>query len=76
MQTANGAVNIIGEAKVATDSIIERVGSGLLTNPLRIKLWDVRDRSVESRIEPLQFVLTNPRVFKPGRVKVSTTSEN
>ena len=35
----NGAANIIRKSKVAIDSIIERVGSGLLTNPLRIKLW-------------------------------------
>ncbi|CBN55910.1 MULTISPECIES: RNA-guided endonuclease InsQ/TnpB family protein [Kamptonema] len=35
----NGAANIIRKAKVATDSFVERVGSGLLTNPLRIKLW-------------------------------------
>ncbi|MEZ2276243.1 MAG: hypothetical protein ACBR12_04945 [Microcoleus sp.] len=35
----NGAANIIRKSKVATDSIIERVGRGLLTNPLRIKLW-------------------------------------
>ena len=35
----NGAGNIIRKSKVATDSIIERVSSGLLTNPLRIKLW-------------------------------------
>ncbi len=35
----NGAANIIRKSKVATDSVIERVGSGLLTNPLRIKLW-------------------------------------
>ncbi|WP_445246479.1 RNA-guided endonuclease InsQ/TnpB family protein [Microcoleus sp. OTE_8_concoct_300] len=39
----NGAGNIIRKSKVATDSIIERVSSGLLTNPLRIKLW--RDSS-------------------------------
>jgi hypothetical protein len=35
----NGAANIIRKSKVAIDSIIERVGRGLLTNPLRIKLW-------------------------------------
>jgi IS605 OrfB family transposase len=35
----NGAANIIRKSKVAIDSLIERVGSGLLTNPLRIKLW-------------------------------------
>ncbi|TAF53498.1 MAG: transposase [Oscillatoriales cyanobacterium] len=35
----NGAANIIRKSKVATDSIIERLGRGLLTNPLRIKLW-------------------------------------
>ncbi|MEG4822403.1 transposase [Microcoleus sp. M2-A5] len=35
----NGAADIIRKSKVATDSIIERVSSGLLTNPLRIKLW-------------------------------------
>ncbi|MCC3446874.1 MAG: transposase, partial [Microcoleus sp. PH2017_25_DOB_D_A] len=35
----NGAANIIRKSKVAIDSIVERVGSGLLTNPLRIKLW-------------------------------------
>jgi putative transposase len=35
----NGAANIIRKSKVAIDSMIERVGSGLLTNPLRIKLW-------------------------------------
>jgi IS605 OrfB family transposase len=35
----NGAANIIRKAQVAIDSIIERVGRGLLTNPLRIKLW-------------------------------------
>ncbi len=35
----NGAANIIRKSKVATDSIIEGVGRGLLTNPLRIKLW-------------------------------------
>ncbi|MFB8795705.1 MAG: hypothetical protein U7126_16135 [Microcoleus sp.] len=35
----NGAANIIRKSKVATDSIIQRVGRGLLTNPLRIKLW-------------------------------------
>ncbi len=39
----NAAGNIIRKSKVATDSIIERVSSGLLTNPLRIKLW--RDSS-------------------------------
>ncbi|MEG5047840.1 hypothetical protein [Microcoleus sp. B4-C1] len=39
----NGAGNIIRKSKVATDLIIKRVGSGLLTNPLRIKLW--RDSS-------------------------------
>ncbi len=41
----NGAANIIRKSKVATDSIVERVGSGLLTNPLRKKLW--RDSSPE-----------------------------
>ncbi|MEG5159210.1 transposase [Microcoleus sp. AT3-A2] len=35
----NGAANIIRKSNVAIDSIVERVGSGLLTNPLRIKLW-------------------------------------
>ena len=35
----NGAANIIRKSKVAIDSILERVGRGLLTNPLRIKLW-------------------------------------
>ncbi|MGB8686437.1 MAG: RNA-guided endonuclease TnpB family protein, partial [Microcoleus sp.] len=35
----NGAANIIRKSKVAIDSMIERVGRGLLTNPLRIKLW-------------------------------------
>jgi putative transposase len=35
----HGAANIIRKSKVAIDSMIERVGSGLLTNPLRIKLW-------------------------------------
>jgi IS605 OrfB family transposase len=35
----NGAANIIRKSKVAIDSLIERMGSGLLTNPLRIKLW-------------------------------------
>ena len=37
----NGAANIIRKSKVAIDSIsiIERVGRGFLTNPLRIKLW-------------------------------------
>ncbi len=39
----NGAANIIRKSKVAIDSMIERVGSGLLTNPLNIKLW--RDSS-------------------------------
>jgi len=35
----NGAANIIRKSKVAIDSMIERVGRGLLTNPLRTKLW-------------------------------------
>ncbi|MGB8687498.1 MAG: RNA-guided endonuclease TnpB family protein, partial [Microcoleus sp.] len=35
----NGAANIIRKSKVAIDSILERVGRGFLTNPLRIKLW-------------------------------------
>lgn len=49
----NGAANIIGKSKVATDLIVKRVGSGLLTNPLRIKLW--------VDLSP-HFVLKNPRV--------------
>lgn len=36
--------------KVAIDSIIERVGSGLLTNPLRIKLWADSSQSLSLRI--------------------------
>ncbi|MGB7708091.1 MAG: transposase, partial [Microcoleus sp.] len=47
----NGAANIIRKSKVAIDSVIERVGSGLLTNPLRIKLWaDSSPQSLSLRI--------------------------
>jgi amino acid transporter len=35
----NGAANIIRKSTVAIDSMIERVGRGPVTNPLRIKLW-------------------------------------